>query len=92
MELYDVLVIGAGVGGLACGARLSRLGYKVAVFDHHYAAGGYATNFKRKEYTFDVALHGVGGLGAGQSFHRILDACGAADRMIPLPKEHPYSI
>ncbi len=76
MNHYDMLIVGAGIGGLACGARLSMMGYKVAVFDHHYLPGGYATNFHRKGYTFDVALHGVGGLAEGQSFYQILQACG----------------
>jgi all-trans-retinol 13,14-reductase len=92
MKDYDVLIIGSGIGGLTCGARLSVLGYKVAVFDHHYLPGGYATNFKRKGYTFDVSLHGVGGLGEGQSFHQILLQCDAASRITPIRKECPYSV
>lgn len=92
MYHYDVLIIGSGIGGLTCGARLATLGYKVAVFDHHYLPGGYATNFQRKGYTFDAALHGVGGLAEGQSFHQILQGCGVASRIRPIQKEYSYSI
>lgn len=92
MNHYDVLIIGAGIGGLTCGARLAAMGYEVAVFDHHYLPGGYVTNFQRKGYTFDVALHGVGGLGKGQSFHQILESCDVMNRIHPLPKQHPYSV
>ncbi|MFK4301779.1 phytoene dehydrogenase-like protein [Paenibacillus sp. RC254] len=59
MNKYDVIVIGAGLGGLSCAARLSALGYRTAVFESHTLAGGFATEFKRKGYTFDVSLHGV---------------------------------
>ncbi|MED4953739.1 NAD(P)/FAD-dependent oxidoreductase [Paenibacillus macerans] len=92
MNHYDVVIVGAGIGGLTCGARLSALGYKVGVFDQHYLPGGYATNFQRKGYTFDAALHGVGALGQGQGFYQILQASGVMRYIQPLPKEHPYSI
>lgn len=92
MNHYDVVIVGAGIGGLTCGARLSALGYKVGVFDQHYLPGGYATNFQRKGYTFDAALHGVGALGQGQGFYQILQASGVMQYIQPLPKEHPYSI
>ncbi len=35
MNKYDVIVIGAGLGGLSCAARLSALGYRTAVFESH---------------------------------------------------------
>ena len=33
MEKYDVIIIGAGFGGLACGITLSREGFKVLVVE-----------------------------------------------------------
>ncbi|MFB5759621.1 phytoene desaturase family protein [Paenibacillus medicaginis] len=91
MSKYDVIIIGAGLGGLSCAARLSTLGYRTAVFESHTLAGGYATEFRRKGYVFDVALHGVGGLETG-SFGQMLQACGADKGIVPLRKRHPYSI
>ncbi|MGG4216840.1 NAD(P)/FAD-dependent oxidoreductase [Paenibacillus jamilae] len=91
MNQYDVIVIGAGLGGLSCAARLSALGYRTAVFESHTLAGGFATEFTRKGYTFDVSLHGVGGLEEG-SFGRMLKDCDVDQRIVPLRKKHPYSI
>lgn len=91
MRKYDVIIIGAGLGGLSCAARLSALGYRTAVFESHNLPGGYATEFRRKGYLFDVALHGVGGLENG-SFGQMLQACGADKGIVPLRKKHPYSI
>ncbi len=51
MNHYDALIIGAGIGGLTCGARLATMGYKVAIFDHHHLPGGYATCFLHNEST-----------------------------------------
>lgn len=91
MDKYDVIVIGAGLGGLSCAARLSALGYRTAVFESHSLAGGYATEFTRKGYTFDVSLHGVGGLEGG-SFGQLLKSCNVDQRIVPLRKKHPYSV
>jgi len=54
---YDVIVIGAGLGGLAAGALLAKRGLEVAVLERHNIAGGYATSFVRGRYEFEVSLH-----------------------------------
>lgn len=89
---FDVIVIGSGVGGLTVASKLAKYGYKVGVFEQHFIPGGYATNFKRKDYTFDVSLHGIGGLEAGGNLNRILSACGVMDKISPLKNKEAYSI
>ena len=89
---YDVIVIGSGVGGLTLASRLSTLGYKVGVFEQHFIPGGYATNFKRKGYNFDVSLHGTGGLEEGGNLHNILSACKVIDKITPIKNTIAYSI
>lgn len=54
---YPVVVIGAGMGGLASAVYLSKAGFPVTVIEQHNILGGYATAFKRGDYTFDVSLH-----------------------------------
>ncbi len=54
---YDVIIIGAGLGGLSAGAKLSKEGKKVLLVEQHYIPGGCATTFKRKDFTFEVGLH-----------------------------------
>jgi phytoene dehydrogenase-like protein len=61
---YDVAIVGAGIGGLSCGALLAKRGLKVLVVEQHYLAGGYCTSFPRKGHSiFDAGVHDIGGLG-----------------------------
>ena len=75
-ERADVVIVGAGPGGLTAGAYLAQHGLKVVIFDHHYVAGGCATMFTRgaqhERYTFDVGLHYIGDCGPGGRIPRIL--------------------
>ena len=55
---FDAVIIGSGLGGLACGAAFARKGYRALVLEQHDKAGGYATAFRRPGgFLFDVSLH-----------------------------------
>lgn len=47
MKTYDVVVIGAGNGGLAATIRLLQGGARVLVVEKHNLPGGFATSFRR---------------------------------------------
>jgi hypothetical protein len=55
---YDVVVIGSGMGGLACGALSAKYGDKVLVLESHIKCGGSAHTFSRmhkgEKYSFEV--------------------------------------
>jgi phytoene dehydrogenase-like protein len=54
---YDVVVIGAGVGGLVCANLLARAGLAVLLVEQHYMVGGYCSTFRRGGYVFDASTH-----------------------------------
>ena len=54
---YDVVIIGAGIGGLICAGLLARDGLKVLLVEQHYMVGGYCSTFRRGPFTFDAATH-----------------------------------
>jgi all-trans-retinol 13,14-reductase len=58
---YDVIIIGAGLGGLTAGAKLAREGKRVLIIEQHSQPGGCATTFKRGDFTFEVGLHEMDG-------------------------------
>jgi len=53
---YDAVIIGAGIGGLTCGAALAKAGKKVLICEQYTQPGGYVTSFHRNGFTFDGGL------------------------------------
>jgi len=63
MDRYDVVLIGAGNGGLTAAAKLAQEGANVLLLERHNIPGGAATSFCRGRFEFEVALHQLSGLG-----------------------------
>jgi phytoene dehydrogenase-like protein len=59
-DAADVVVIGAGLGGLACGAKLARSGFRVLILERKPHPGGTSYVFERKGYTFPMGPLGFG--------------------------------
>jgi all-trans-retinol 13,14-reductase len=78
-EKYDVIVIGAGIGGLTCAAFLAKEELSVLVAEQHSKPGGYCTSFQRKGFTFDVGIDFVMGVESGGVFSKILEELGIKD-------------
>jgi phytoene dehydrogenase-like protein len=58
-DQYDVIIIGAGIGGLVCGCYLAKAGMKVLIVEKNDKVGGYCTSFVRDGFTFDVGIHAL---------------------------------
>src|SRR5882757_5940881 len=57
MARYDVVVIGAGLGGLTAGAILARAGRKVLVIERGNSVGGAASSYKSGDLFVEGSLH-----------------------------------
>ncbi len=56
---YDVVIIGAGMSGLAAGIRLAYFDRRVCIVEKHYAFGGLNSYYTLGGREFDVGLHAV---------------------------------
>jgi prolycopene isomerase len=93
MNSYDVIVIGAGLGGLSSAATLARAGLRVRLQERHVQPGGYATTFYRDPFEFEVSLHELNGIGIPEqrgSLWGDLERLGITDRVRFLPIEHLF--
>lgn len=78
---YDVIVVGAGMGGLTAAAHLAAGGLRVLVLEQHEKVGGLASSFRRGDFVFDTALHEMS-IGSGEGSPRaILEECGVAGKI-----------
>jgi len=76
---YDVIIIGGGFGGLICGRQLAKEGLSVLVLERQHQPGGCLQSYRRHGVTYDTGFHYVGGLGEGQSLHRLFSQLGLMD-------------
>ncbi|MEM0967423.1 MAG: NAD(P)/FAD-dependent oxidoreductase [Verrucomicrobiota bacterium] len=59
MSDYDVVVIGAGMSGLAAAIRVALAGKSVLVLERHEAPGGLNSYYRQQGRVFDVGLHAL---------------------------------
>lgn len=67
-----VVIIGSGLGGLSCGAILSRNGYDVTVLEQGPVPGGCLQCFSRAGVKFETGMHFVGSARPGEPLDRIM--------------------
>ncbi len=78
---YDVVIVGSGLGGLACGTILAKEGYKVCILEKNKQMGGNLQTFVRDKVIFDSGVHYVGGLDKGQNLYQLFRYLGIMDKL-----------
>ena len=93
--IWDVIVIGAGVGGLVTASQLAAKGAKVLVLERYLIPGGSGGSFNREGYTFDVGasmIFGFGEKGHTNLLTRALADVGQHCETIPDPAQLEYHL
>ncbi len=57
--MYDTIIIGAGMSGLAAGIRLAHYDQRVCILERHYTIGGLNSFYRMNGRNYDVGLHAV---------------------------------
>lgn len=71
MIKYDIIIIGSGLGGLLCGAILSKEGYDVCVLEKNKTIGGNLQSFERDGVIFNTGLHYFGSADKDQFIYKL---------------------
>ncbi|MBQ0073742.1 MAG: NAD(P)/FAD-dependent oxidoreductase [Prevotella sp.] len=77
----NVVIIGAGLGGLITAAILAKEGKNVTLIEKNANIGGGLQSFKRFGEMFDAGMHIIGGMNEGGNVYRICDYLGIRERM-----------
>lgn len=57
--MYDTLIIGAGMSGLAAGIRLAYFDQRVCILERHHTIGGLNSFYRLRGRDYDVGLHAL---------------------------------
>ena len=77
----NVIVIGAGLGGLITGALLSKEGYVVTLLEKNPIIGGGLQCFHRRGVIFETGMHILGGFMPGNNLYKICLYLGIIDKL-----------
>ncbi|MDB9305204.1 MULTISPECIES: carotenoid isomerase [Cyanophyceae] len=93
--VFDVIVIGSGIGGLVTATQLAAKGAQVLVLERYLIPGGSSGYFERQGYRFDVGasmIFGFGENGTTNLLTRALDAVNVSQETIPDPVQIHYHL
>lgn len=60
-EVYDAVVVGGGLGGLACALQLSKAGLRTVLLEKNRGVGGYCQTFQRDGFPLHAGPTFLGG-------------------------------
>lgn len=73
----SIIIIGAGLGGLAAGIYGQMNGFDTHIYEMHSRAGGQCACWKRGGYTFDACIHHLMGCSPKSKLNRLWSEMGA---------------
>lgn len=87
MPDQDVIIIGAGMGGITCGSLLAKRGLKVLILEKNQKVGGCCTSFEREGFSFDLSVQSIGECQEGGRIWRILRELNLLNQISFIPLE-----
>jgi phytoene dehydrogenase-like protein len=83
----SIIIIGAGMGGLAAGIYGQMNGFKTRIFELHTLPGGQCSSWKRAGFTFDACIHHLFGCSPSSKIYGLWEELGAMPREMVKPAD-----
>lgn len=90
--MNNILIVGAGIAGLAAGIYARKSGFNVTIYESHTGAGGNCTSWRRKGYLFEGGLHWLTGSGSDKPLNRVWREVGALTEETRIDRGDPFKI
>ena len=78
---HDVVIIGAGIGGLVCGCYLAKAGMKVLIIEKNKNPGGYCRSFQVQNFNFDLCARSLSSARPDGSIGRVIEELKLTERI-----------
>lgn len=82
--IYDVIIVGSGMGGLSAGSLLAKKGKKVLILEAAKVAGGCSSSFIRKGYIFESGATTLMGFDEKQPLHYLQKELNVQFPIVPI--------
>ncbi len=90
---YDVIIVGAGLGGLTAAARLAQAGCKTLLIERNTSVGGAASTYKAGDLVIEASLHETSGPeNPLDAKHAVLKDIGVLDSVTWVPTGSVYEV
>jgi len=81
LKVFDIIIIGSGLGGLVTAAILAKEGKSVLVLEKGKKIGGFLHTFKRDQTIFNTGMNYIGSLEKGGFLYQYLQYLGVVDQL-----------
>ena len=80
-SIFDTIIIGSGISGMAAGIILAKEGERVLVLEQHRVLGGLTQTYSRDGMVFPTGVHRLGSLRPGQPLWYYFKYLGLLERL-----------
>lgn len=88
--MKNIIIVGAGISGLAAGIYALQSGFRVTIYEGHTIPGGASTSWRRKGYLFEGGMHWLTGSSPKTTLNRLWREVGALDDSVTILNRDPF--
>lgn len=88
--MSKVIIVGAGIAGLAAGIYARQSGFETTIYESHSIPGGASTSWRRKGYLFEGGMHWLTGSSEKTQLNRLWREVGALDDSVRITRRDPF--